>query len=644
MTTATPWCAPTGGSTTRRRSPRTATSSARRTTGSTTGPGGPTTCRSKGMQLGVYYNPLWATKSAVTNPSVTVVGRPDVKVARHRQRERLLRRRRAAAVGGHHPRRGRGVRQGLRGVLPRARRGVPPHRLPGVLRDRVRPERRHGGREPRSRLLPAGARSWMREAAGGMQLSLVLPNLFDHGAAEREYGDLIRIDNDAGFGTWFTFSGGRETWQPEWSQWNNPFMGFTGFADISGRGQVILDGDPLIMSDVHPRRGTPERHQSLHHGRRRHRHHRSGRHHRRTTPTSSRTARCWPCARRAWWASRSSTTATRSTTTPRAGTRNAGSASCPTDPGRSPCSTAPTPRRRHQVDRLRRRPRLHRSGRGARPLGAPGPGIHDRATRWPWGRTPPCSCRSCHRAPAHFQAEVGAWAGSAGFENTFGGHEGMGYVTDLETVGSSVAVAIAVPEAGSRRLLCRVANATGSPSTLTVRALDPADRPRPRLRHPPRAERAGVDRLADRARHAGHGGGNQPRGVQRRVVRPGRGQSRLRRLGLRSPVRLRRRATARSARPANRPASSGGRAWRTSENTSTPSGAPSRSPGGRPAASAAPARPRPAAAVRAAWRAAVRARVSPAHRTAGRRGSTRPGWRAAARCRARSGSSARRRA
>ena len=36
--------------------------------------------RAKGMQLGVYYNPLWATKSAVTNQSVTVVGRPDVKV------------------------------------------------------------------------------------------------------------------------------------------------------------------------------------------------------------------------------------------------------------------------------------------------------------------------------------------------------------------------------------------------------------------------------------------------------------------------------------------------------------------------------------------------------------------------------------
>ena len=37
--------------------------------------------KGKGLQLGIYYNPLWATRSAVTDPSVTVVGRPDVKVA-----------------------------------------------------------------------------------------------------------------------------------------------------------------------------------------------------------------------------------------------------------------------------------------------------------------------------------------------------------------------------------------------------------------------------------------------------------------------------------------------------------------------------------------------------------------------------------
>jgi alpha-glucosidase len=77
------------------------------------------------------------------------------------------------------------------------------------------------------------------------------------------------------------------------------------------------------------------------------------------------------------------------------------------------------------------------------------------------------------RGSAHFQAEVGAWAGSARFENTFAGHEGMGYVTDLKNVGTSVAMGIAAPKAGSRRLLCRVANATGSRSALTVRALNP---------------------------------------------------------------------------------------------------------------------------------------------------------------------------
>jgi alpha-glucosidase len=75
--------------------------------------------------------------------------------------------------------------------------------------------------------------------------------------------------------------------------------------------------------------------------------------------------------------------------------------------------------------------------------------------------------------PAHFQAEVGAWGGSARFENTFGGHEGMGYVTGLDTTGSSVALALASPHAGTHRLACRVANATGSTSTLTVRALNP---------------------------------------------------------------------------------------------------------------------------------------------------------------------------
>ena len=364
--------------------------------------------KSKGMQLGVYYNPLWVTKSAVTDPSVTVVGRPDVKVA-----------------------------------------------------DIVNPNDYFDG---------GGQLQWMREAAEDMQLSLVLPNLFDHGSAERQYGDLIRIDNDAGFGTWFTFSGGRETWQPEWSQWNNPFMGFTGFADISGRGQVILDGDPLIMrtftrdeeresainlftlagaaiaitdhvdtiannAHVFQNRevltlrkkglvGKPVFNNS---------------HALDDDPTSRDPERWVGQLPDGSWAvalfNRSDVTATKSITFADvlgfSGTAAVRDLWAHQDLG---------PMTDYQI--------------------ALGPHASVLLSVVPQGA-------------AHFQAEVGAWAGSARFENTFGGHEGMGYVTDLENVGSSVAIGIAVPKAGTRRLSCRVANSTGSPSALTVRALNP---------------------------------------------------------------------------------------------------------------------------------------------------------------------------
>ena len=52
---------------------------------------------------------------------------------------------------------------------------------------------------------------------------------------------------------------------------------------------------------------------------------------------------------------------------------------------------------------------------------------------------------------------------------------GMGYVTGLDTPGSSVAVAVSAPTAGAHRVLFRVANATGRVSTLTVRALHPTN-------------------------------------------------------------------------------------------------------------------------------------------------------------------------
>ena len=195
-----------------------------------------------------------------------------------------------------------------------------------------------------------------------MQLSLVMPNLFDHGSAERQYGDLIRIDNDASFGTWYFLSADRQTWQPIWSQWDNPFLGFTGFSDVSGAGQVILDGDPVGHQLVRQRRRTGDRHLAVHHGRSGPGHHRPYRHHRRRTPASSRTRRCWPSTRRGWWASRSTTTPIRSPSTRPAGIRSGGRAAPRRQLGGRPVQ----PRRRpgRPDHRLHRRARPHWPGAG----------------------------------------------------------------------------------------------------------------------------------------------------------------------------------------------------------------------------------------------------------------------------------------
>ena len=166
VTTATRWCAPTAGWTTPNGSHRTATSVSQADDWVHDWAWWANYLKAKGLELGVYYNPLWATRSAVTNPSVTVVGRPDVKVADIVNPGDYFDGGGWLAVGGHHPRRGRGVREGLRRVLPRTRCGVPPDRLSGLVRGGVRPERGHGGSGPRPRLLSSGARVDARGGGG----------------------------------------------------------------------------------------------------------------------------------------------------------------------------------------------------------------------------------------------------------------------------------------------------------------------------------------------------------------------------------------------------------------------------------------------------------------------------------------------
>jgi glucan 1,6-alpha-isomaltosidase len=425
-----------------------------------------------GLELGVYYNPLWATRSAVTNPAVTVIGRPDVKVAD------------IVNPGDYFD--GGGLLQWVDTTRDGAEEYVKGYvayfRQLGAVFLRIdflawyeagfdQSAGTVGVAHGRDSYLQALA--WMREAAGDMQLSLVMPNLFDHGSGERQYGDLVRIDNDASFGGWFHLSNSRQTWQPEWSQWDNPFLGFTGFSDVSGRGQLILDGDPLMMQTFANDR---ERQSAI----------------------NLFTMAGAPIA-----ISDQADTIGKNAhifQNPEVlSLRKAGLVGKPVFNNchgfeYDPSSRDPErwigqlPDGSWAVALFNRK-----DGPGTRTksinfaavLGFTGPA----AVRDLWAHKDLGSMTSYRvtlaphasvllsvvpQGPAQFQAEVGAWAGSARFENTFGGHRGMGYVTGLDTEGSSAAVAMSVSSAGSRQLLCHVANSSGNPSTLTVSALDPA--------------------------------------------------------------------------------------------------------------------------------------------------------------------------
>jgi alpha-glucosidase len=427
--------------------------------------------KAKGLELGVYYNPLWATRSAVTNSSVTVIGRPDVKVAD------IVNPRDYFDGGGllqWVDTTRDGAEEYVKGYVSYFRQlGAVFLRIDFLAWYETGFDQSAGtvgvahGRDSYLRAL-----QWMREAAGDMQLSLVMPNLFDHGSGERQYGDLVRIDNDASFGGWFHLSNDRQTWQPEWSQWDNPFLGFTGFADISGRGQMILDGDPLIMQSF---ANDTERQSAI------------------SLFTMAGAAiaitdRVDTIGNNAHVFQNPEVLAL----------RKAGLVGKPVFNNShgfdyDPSSRDPErwigqlPDGSWAVALFNRKDGPHSRAKSinfASALGFTGPAaVRDLWAHKGLGSMTGYKVTLAPHAsvllsvvppgPAQFQAEVGSWSGSAGFENTFGGHTGMGYVTGLDTAGSSVAVAIAVHGAGSHRLLFRVANSTGTPSELTVSALDP---------------------------------------------------------------------------------------------------------------------------------------------------------------------------
>lgn len=197
-------------------------------------------CASKGLDMGVYYNPLWIIDSVVNDPTKTVIGTnipiQDIYTAGF------------ADVTKN------GAKEYIQGYVKYfkdmgirflridflcwyesgAGAGGAPEGIPAWGSENY-----------------ATALQWISEAAGDdMEISLVMPNSLNHAANEVLYGDLMRIDTDSTNSDWTWLNAGsfgdeRQTWNDVFCQWANPFQGFTGFSDVAGRGNLTLDGDFL---------------------------------------------------------------------------------------------------------------------------------------------------------------------------------------------------------------------------------------------------------------------------------------------------------------------------------------------------------------------------------------------------------------
>ncbi len=427
--------------------------------------------KARDMQLGIYYNPLWLTKSAVSDRSIRVSGRPDVAVAD------------LVNDGDWFDGGGQlqwvdatkdGAEEYVKGYVDYFRSlGAVFLRMDFLAFYETGYDQSEGtvgvahGRDSYVQAL-----RWIDEAAAGdIQLSLVMPNLFDHGAAERRYGDMIRIDNDVDFGTWYQLSDGRQTWQPIWSQWNNPFQGFTGFSDLSGPGQLILDGDPLILSSF----AHDEDRQSA----------------------INLFVMAGAAIAIADQHDTIGTNASFYSNEEVLNLRQAGLVGKPVYLSSHSYDWDQTSRDSERwvgqlpdgswvvglFNRSDSAVPVNRTLDFGSVLGLTKPALvrdlwahQDMGSFTSWNATlgPHTSSlvKVTPQEAVRYQAQVGALSGTARFENTAHGHTGSGYVTGLDTVGSSVGVTLSVEKSGTRLLTFRLANGTGRPAGLAVSAQD----------------------------------------------------------------------------------------------------------------------------------------------------------------------------
>ncbi|MFC3883943.1 CBM35 domain-containing protein [Bacillus songklensis] len=223
--------------------------------------------KEKGMEFGIYYNPLWISPEVVKNPDKYIVkgtennpggptyvadlidqGDPNDPTDGDRFNGGQGNARSLYWVNVNHP----DAEKYIKGYIEfLAEQGADFLRVDFLSWYETGTDVNIGTvGKAHDRELYETALKWMSEASkeNNVFLSLVMPHLFNHGEAEQKYGDMIRINEDVFAGSWDHISGRRQEWRPGWSQWANSFQGFTGFSDIGGRSSMILDGDFLRLN------------------------------------------------------------------------------------------------------------------------------------------------------------------------------------------------------------------------------------------------------------------------------------------------------------------------------------------------------------------------------------------------------------
>jgi len=94
------------------------------------------------------------------------------------------------------------------------------------------------------------AMRWIEEACGNDMFNCpIMGNMYDKAAMEKKYADALRISYDTFDGGWGPLSSDRrgQFWN-SWPPTRNAFDGFVAFSNVAGKGKFIMDGDCLRMN------------------------------------------------------------------------------------------------------------------------------------------------------------------------------------------------------------------------------------------------------------------------------------------------------------------------------------------------------------------------------------------------------------